>query len=577
MNENVPLQELIRTMAAISLFTVFCLPSSRADDLDVPPPRVNSVVMTDTSTPSLPKHAPKDRKPAPEKAFTNGIGMELVWVSPTKCWVGKYDVTQREYEKLIGNNPSYFITPRRPVERVSWNDATAYAQKLTESERSTGNLPQGYEYRLPTDAEYDVYVGDATISDSVIGMPEGDTIDWSKVSQATAVVGSKAPNKYGLYDTRGNVEQWMQDWYTDAIKALDDQNNPGLSDAGDGHTYKFTRGGSWTSGNVPQVKWRFCLEPTVMRKDVGFRIVLALGDEFRSWNSTDNRKISVSRRRVALFCAFVILLFFIGVLWWLENSRIELRQGRNRTSQENFGKRETLVKYGEPIPHELVGPYLVLRNRGYVSGYDSGIQDPRWVETRFFSVSNPSSVARPKGFSPDPRVEASFQVNTHYWTDTGYDRGHMAPNWGVSICYGREAQVETFLLTNVVPQSPALNRGLWDTLEKIISNDYANRFGQVWVVCGPIFGTKPPTLKDGMVLVPDRCYKIVLRVDGDGHPHALAFVMPQDLPMGHEQRYLLQYLTNISTIEVQTGITFFPEAPASERQTLEDGTATRLW
>jgi formylglycine-generating enzyme required for sulfatase activity len=87
-------------------------------------------------------------------------------------------------------------------------------------------LPIGYEYRLPMDAEYDVYVDDATLADSVIGMPKGDTIDWSKVSQSTAVVGSKAPNKFGLYDTRGNVEQWMQDWYTEAIEAKDDLRQP---------------------------------------------------------------------------------------------------------------------------------------------------------------------------------------------------------------------------------------------------------------------------------------------------------------------------------------------------------------
>ncbi len=223
MNDCLPLQNLGRSIAVIFLATLFCLPISRAiDDLDVPAPRVNSVVIADTSTPLLPKHATKDKKPQLEKAFTNGIGIELVWVPPLKCWVGKYDVTQAEYEKLAGTNPSYFITSRRPVERVSWNDATAYVQKLNSAEQSTGNLPQGYEYCLPTDAEYDVYVGDATLGDSVIGMPEGDAIDWSKVSQNTAAVGSKAPNNYGLYDTRGNVEQWMQDWYTDAIKAKDD-------------------------------------------------------------------------------------------------------------------------------------------------------------------------------------------------------------------------------------------------------------------------------------------------------------------------------------------------------------------
>ena len=54
----------------------------------------------------------------------------------------------------------------------------------------------------------------------------------------------------------------------------------------------------------------------------------------------------------------------------------------------------------------------------------------------------------------------------------------MAPNWGVSICYGRQAQVETFLLTNVIPQTPALNRGLWETLEKISQTTTPNDLGK---------------------------------------------------------------------------------------------------
>jgi hypothetical protein len=260
----------------VLLLVTFGVSSSRAvDPLDVPAPVYDHVNMPDSSTPVSHKKASTGAKPRSGKAFANGIGIELVWVAPLNCWVGKYDVTQTEYEKLVGTNPSYFVTPGRPVERVSWNDAAAFIKLLNEREKSTGNLPSNYEYRLPTDAEYDVYVDSATLTDSVIGMPEGDTIEWSKVSQSTAVVGSKAPNTFGLYDTRGNVEQWMQDWYSDAIKAKDEDSDPGASDAGNGQTYKFTRGGSWTSGNLPQVKWRFCLDPTAKRKDVGFRMVLA--------------------------------------------------------------------------------------------------------------------------------------------------------------------------------------------------------------------------------------------------------------------------------------------------------------
>jgi endonuclease G len=153
----------------------------------------------------------------------------------------------------------------------------------------------------------------------------------------------------------------------------------------------------------------------------------------------------------------------------------------------------------------------------------------------------------------------------------------MAPNWGVSICYGREAQIQTFLLTNVIPQTPALNRGLWETLEKIISNDYAERFGQVWVICGPVFSSNRGTLKDGKVLIPNGCYKIVLRVDQDGSPHALAFEMPQDLPMGHQQQMLLQYLTSIAKIEQDTGIGFFNELPTELRMAVENDVGKRMW
>lgn len=238
---------------------------------------------------------------------------------------------------------------------------------------------------------------------------------------------------------------------------------------------------------------------------------------------------------------------------------------------------DSLTKYGIPQAHTVVGPFHVLVNQGYVSGYDSGIQDPRWVETRFFSVTNPRSAARPAEFSPDSRIEPQFQIDTHYWTASGYDRGHMAPNWGVSTCYGREAQIETFLLTNVIPQSPNLNRGLWETLEKIISNDYAERFGQVWVICGPVFGPNPRTLKNGKVWIPDRCYKIVLRVDGDGTPHSLAFEMPQDLPIGHQQVDLLQYLTTIKQIEGDTGITFFAGMESGKRAVVESDQARGLW
>jgi formylglycine-generating enzyme required for sulfatase activity len=107
-----------------------------------------------------------------------GLGLELVWVTPGNFqmgsdagdpddrpvhavritrgyWLGKYEVTQAEYEAVMGSNPSHFKGQRNPVETVSWNDAVAFCGKLTERERGAGRLPAGYEYRLPTEAEWE--------------------------------------------------------------------------------------------------------------------------------------------------------------------------------------------------------------------------------------------------------------------------------------------------------------------------------------------------------------------------------------------------------------------------------------
>ena len=136
------------------------------------------------------------------------------------------------------------------------------------------------------------------------------------------------------------------------------------------------------------------------------------------------------RRRLPPYVFVIIILLVIAgrVLHqqgWSEHRHHQAEPQPQATAPAPFPQpapppstTEGLTKYGNPVPHKLVGPYHVLVNQGYVSGYDAGIQDPRWVETRFFAVTNPSSTARPEGFSPDPRIEPEDQVNTHYWTAT---------------------------------------------------------------------------------------------------------------------------------------------------------------
>lgn len=181
--------------------------------------------------------------------FANSIGMELVWL-PDGFWAGKYEVTQDEYAAVMDMRPSKFSSGRRPVEQVSWLDAVAFCSKLTDMDRSAGKLPDGYHYSLPTERQWESLAADAKLEDAVTSR---------NVSRdSTAEVGSLGPNKYGIYDTRGNVWEWCFDSY---------------DSSGQVHTM---RGGSWLSA-TPQftdISARDAARAEYKDKLIGFRCVL---------------------------------------------------------------------------------------------------------------------------------------------------------------------------------------------------------------------------------------------------------------------------------------------------------------
>ena len=164
-------------------------------------------------------------------------------------WIGKYEVTQAQYQAVMGTNPSYFNGADLPVEMVSWDDAKAFCKKLTELERSAGRLPEGYEYNLPTEAQWEYACRAGTRSALNSGQnltdkeecPEMDEVGWygGNSDFQTHPAGQKQPNAWGLYDMHGNVCEWCLDWYDDyPADAVTDPTGP---DAG---SYRILRGGA---------------------------------------------------------------------------------------------------------------------------------------------------------------------------------------------------------------------------------------------------------------------------------------------------------------------------------------------
>lgn len=227
--------------------------------------------------------------------------------------------------------------------------------------------------------------------------------------------------------------------------------------------------------------------------------------------------------------------------------------------------------YGDPA-----GPWLHLVNPGYEVGYDETEHVPRWAAykvTRNDGAHGP----RPSGFRVDNRTAS--KVRSEVYTRSGYDRGHMAPNYAMAVCHGEEAQRASFLMSNVVPQLHGLNAGLWKDIELRIAQRYSERYGVVWVVNGPVFSAGAPSRyigpADTRVRVPDAFWMVVARRDAEGHLLTQAFIIP------HREIWrdldLSRHLVSIDEVERVSGLDLFPLLPAETQRALEASPAPRAW
>ena len=200
-------------------------------------------------------------------------------------WLGKYPVTQGQWEEAMGGNPSDFKDAGKdaPVETVSWEDAVEFCGKLNEREGKAGRLPDGYRYSLPTEAEWEYACragtttafsfGDSLSSNQANfdgGYPYGDAEEGAYL-ESTTPVGKYEPNPWGLYDMHGNVDEWCHDWIDDyGTKAVTDPVGPASG------SYRVGRGGGWCSlAGYCRSAYRFRSDPVNRHDFLGFRLCLS--------------------------------------------------------------------------------------------------------------------------------------------------------------------------------------------------------------------------------------------------------------------------------------------------------------
>ena len=195
----------------------------------------------------------------------------------------------------------------------------------------------------------------------------------------------------------------------------------------------------------------------------------------------------------------------------------------------------------------------VITHKGYTVSYNYDWKIPNWVAYELTDHEVKGEVPRYDRFKPDPMVPQGETATTNDYKYSGYDRGHMAP--AADMKWDEQVMRESFYLSNICPQNPNLNGGVWKDLEEQV-RDLALQKGKIFVVCGPIVNDASTTIGENKVVVPQAFYKVLLQ-ENHGEIHTIGFVYENK----SGRRPMSTYAMSVDEVEELTKIDFFPSLP----------------
>ena len=224
---------------------------------------------------------------------------------------------------------------------------------------------------------------------------------------------------------------------------------------------------------------------------------------------------------------------------------------------------------GAPAPSDI----RILDRGEFKIGWSDSLRHPVWVAYHVPRTARHEAGKRPN-FQKDKGVASSPQPKDY--ANSGYDRGHMAPNHAIATRFGPEIQRRTFQMTNVAPQRPGLNRGPWREMEQRISELWTSAYGEIWVIVGtvpPAPGQSRSKLGQTDINVPEQFYMVIASQTEDS-VRMLAVLMNQN---ARRWDFPVHNIVSVDEIEKLTGLDFFPDMQRSLQMSLEADTPTRLW
>ena len=240
-------------------------------------------------------------------------------------------------------------------------------------------------------------------------------------------------------------------------------------------------------------------------------------------------------------------------------------------SDTDLAKNPTQIPLGAELPQlQSNEKEQIIAYEGYTVSFNSTYKLANWVAYELtIDESTSKKHKRSNKFLIDKRIKGGTADNRDY-TRTGFDRGHLAP--AGDMTWSHKAMQESFYMSNIAPQSPQLNRGLWKELEELVC-EWAISDSSILIATGPILNPSLKRLGKNRVAIPNEFYKVIVSLHGK-QPKGVAFVFNN---RGYKNTSLKELAMPIDDVEKKTQIDFFASLPDELEQMVEKRVALDKW
>jgi endonuclease G len=203
---------------------------------------------------------------------------------------------------------------------------------------------------------------------------------------------------------------------------------------------------------------------------------------------------------------------------------------------------------------------LIIRHFAYTLEYSEEHEQAIWVAYFLTPERTRGIWKRCDHFRADPMITTDYAEPEDY-KGSGYDKGHLAP--AADMTWDSTAMCESFLMSNMSPQAPSFNRGVWKKLEDQVRT-WAIENQEIWIVTGPVLKDSLPTIGVNRVSVPEYFYKVIIDIKEPDFK-GIGFIMPNK----GSKEPLMAFAVTIDSVEALTGLDFFPGLPDSLEKLIE--------